>query len=137
MAVKTTLQKITDKAKVIRKAHPKMKWTDAIKTASKEISGVKVIVKRKSATKTKAKPKRVAAVKVAGVPAKKSAPKRKISGVAIPQVNQGLAILKNIDVLEAKRTAARGKDAKDFIQYAINAEHQKLKSLERTLKNVR
>lgn len=36
----THLQKITSKAKQIRKAKPNMKWTDAIKQASKELKKV-------------------------------------------------------------------------------------------------
>lgn len=51
--MKTTLQKITAKAKQIRKARPSLKWTDAIKAASKSISG----------TKKKAAPKKKKAVK--------------------------------------------------------------------------
>lgn len=45
--MKTHLNKITDRAKQIRRIHPKMKWTDAIKKASKELKG-----------KTKAAPKK-------------------------------------------------------------------------------
>jgi len=37
----THLQKITNKAKQIRKQHPGMKWTNAVKQASKLISGTK------------------------------------------------------------------------------------------------
>lgn len=54
----THLQKITAKAKQIRKAHPKMIWTDAIKKASKELAGKKVgAVKKKAAHKKAAKKK--------------------------------------------------------------------------------
>lgn len=53
--MKTTLQKITAKAKQIRKAKPSLAWTDAIKAASKAISGVK----KKAAPKKAAKKKKL------------------------------------------------------------------------------
>lgn len=54
----THLQKITTRAKQIRKAHPKMIWTDAVKKASKELAGKKVgAVKKKTAPKKAAKKK--------------------------------------------------------------------------------
>jgi len=43
MAATTTLQKITTRAKQIRKAHPKKAWTDCIKAASKEIKAGKKV----------------------------------------------------------------------------------------------
>lgn len=58
------LIKITNKAKQLRRANPRLKWTDAVKKASKLI---------KPATKKAATKKRVAK-KVSGV--KKSAPKK-------------------------------------------------------------
>lgn len=47
---KTALNKITDRAKIIRKSHPSMKWTDAIKKASVELKK-KTPAKRKSVIK--------------------------------------------------------------------------------------
>lgn len=59
------LIKITNKAKQLRRANPKLKWTDAVKKASKLI---------KPAAKKAAPKKRAVAKKVSGV--KKSAPKK-------------------------------------------------------------
>lgn len=59
------LKKITNKAKQLRRANPKMKWTDAVKKASKLV---------KPAAKKAAPKKRAVAKKVSGV--KKSAPKK-------------------------------------------------------------
>ena len=49
----THLKKITDLARKLRKAKPMLKWTDAIKAASKSITGVKKhTVKKKAVKKT-------------------------------------------------------------------------------------
>jgi hypothetical protein len=49
----THLKKITDLARKLRKAKPLLKWTDAIKAASKSITGIKKhVVKKKLAKKT-------------------------------------------------------------------------------------
>lgn len=50
MATKTHLQKITDKAKQLRKANPKLKWIDAVKKASKLVP-TKKAAPRKAAKK--------------------------------------------------------------------------------------
>lgn len=56
MATKTHLQKITDKAKQLRKANPKLKWIDAVKKASKLMPKKAVgAVKKKAAPKKAAK----------------------------------------------------------------------------------
>jgi hypothetical protein len=65
------LKAITTKAKQIRKAHPNMKWTSAIKEASRLLRGKKIGAKRKSAPK---KRRRVGAVKKTS--ARKSAVRR-------------------------------------------------------------
>lgn len=53
---KTHLQKITDKAKQLRKANPKLKWIDAVKKASKLMPKKAVgAVKKKAAPKKAAK----------------------------------------------------------------------------------
>ncbi len=49
------LKKITAKAKQIRKAHPKMKWTDAVKKASASIKGASKPAAKKRAVKKAAK----------------------------------------------------------------------------------
>ena len=59
------LIKITNKAKQLRRANPKMKWTDAVKKASKLV---------KPTAKKAAPKKRAVAKKVSGV--KKRAPKK-------------------------------------------------------------
>jgi hypothetical protein len=54
------LKKITTRAKSIRRAHPAMKWTAAIKQASREIKGMgsaKKTARKKTVTKKRA-PKR-------------------------------------------------------------------------------
>lgn len=82
-----TLNKITTKAKQIRKAHPSMKWTAAIKQASAtlkregKIGGAKATrkptrpAKRKKVVRAKARPRRKIgsrmAVRVAGVTKRK------------------------------------------------------------------
>lgn len=89
----TKLQQIVNKAKQMRKAHPKKyaKWTDYVKAASKSLSGLDSVkrsgnkttvnyTRSKVAAKKKAAPKK-AAVK------KKAAPKKKI--VKRPASNQG------------------------------------------------
>ena len=49
----THLKKITDLARKMRKAKPTLKWTDAIKAASKNITGIKkTVVKKKAVKKT-------------------------------------------------------------------------------------
>lgn len=45
------LKKITAKAKQLRKAHPKMKWTDAVKKASASMKGASKPAAKKSAPK--------------------------------------------------------------------------------------
>lgn len=65
------LKKITDQAKRIRKAHPNMKWTDAVAKAGKQYKSGKVsavpkpAAHKKSAHKKAAAPKKVARKKVA------------------------------------------------------------------------
>jgi hypothetical protein len=73
------LQKITKKAKQIRKEHPQMKWTNAVKQASKMLS--------KTNTKTAKTMTKRKTVVVAGNKAHHAAPethkkKRKVSGVS-------------------------------------------------------
>ena len=51
--MKSHLQKITARAKVIRKSHPAMKWTDAIKKASKQVAGVSTASLKKTMKKQK------------------------------------------------------------------------------------
>lgn len=71
----THLQKITARAKQIRKAHPKMIWTDAIKKASKELAGKKV-----GAVKKKAAPKKAAMKKPHTKWGKVASHKRRVAG---------------------------------------------------------
>ena len=71
----THLQKITARAKQIRKAHPKMIWTDAIKKASKELAGKKV-----GAVKKKAAPKKAAKKKAHTKWGKVASHKRRVAG---------------------------------------------------------
>jgi hypothetical protein len=47
----THLKKITDLARKMRKAKPTLKWTDAIKAASKSITGIKKTAIKKKAVK--------------------------------------------------------------------------------------
>jgi hypothetical protein len=47
----THLKKITDLARKMRKAKPTLKWTDAIKAASKSITGIKKTAVKKKAVK--------------------------------------------------------------------------------------
>jgi hypothetical protein len=47
----THLKKITDLASKMRKAKPTLKWTDAIKAASKSITGIKKTAVKKKAVK--------------------------------------------------------------------------------------
>jgi hypothetical protein len=47
----THLKKITDLARNLRKAKPTLKWTDAIKAASKSITGIKKTAVKKKAVK--------------------------------------------------------------------------------------
>jgi hypothetical protein len=47
----THLKKITDLARKLRKTKPTLKWTDAIKTASKSITGIKKIAVKKKLVK--------------------------------------------------------------------------------------
>lgn len=58
----THLKRITTRANQIRKAHPSMKWTAAIKKASSELKGGKKSAPKKRVAK-KAAPKKRAAVK--------------------------------------------------------------------------
>lgn len=51
----TTLQKITARAKAIRKKHPSKKWTDCIKAASRELKSSGAIGVSKPAKRSKRK----------------------------------------------------------------------------------
>ena len=51
MAATTTLQKITTRAKQIRKQHPNKKWTDCVKAASNELKAGKSSLKQSTTKK--------------------------------------------------------------------------------------
>lgn len=130
MAV-STLQKITTKAKQLRKAAPKMKWTDAIKKAAKELKGAFAPAKKaKVAGVVRTKRKRTTApVKV---PTKISAsPKKKADSL----LRQGNAIVAKIAQMEAKYKTLKNKEAKQLMAMAINGEHFKLDIVKQQLKN--
>lgn len=62
----STLRKITTRAKAIRKLHPSMKWTSAIKAASKELKSKGAVGKTKKAgtRRRKVGKKRISAIKL-------------------------------------------------------------------------
>lgn len=68
---------MTARAKLIRKAHPSMKWTNAIKQAAKELSGKKV-----SGVKKKSSPKKRKAVGRVKTTTRASSAPRKVGTVA-------------------------------------------------------
>jgi len=134
------------KAAAYRKKNKGMTMPEAVKAVSgKSVSGTK----RKPATKRK---------KVAGTTRKATAPVRKpvmkiagakrkrrpVTGVKVgtsksvsgieKKFNHGNDILKRINRLETKLKSTRGKDARDFIIRVINAEHDKLDAVKRSLK---
>jgi hypothetical protein len=123
------LKKITVKAKQIRKTHPKMKWTDAIKAASKQISGI-----GKTKTKRTVKRKRVAGVRVSSTNKTKSIAPRKVG--AIGALGKAGCIMAGIDKMEKKLKSEKRKEMRSFIIEAINAEHDKLDLLKNQLKKV-
>lgn len=79
------LKKIVAEAKRIQKAHPQMKWTNAIKDAAKHIkSGAKTVVKKKSTVsgiRSEAKDLAKRAVKKAASKVKSAAKKSVKSGL--------------------------------------------------------
>ncbi len=113
------LKKITAKAKQIRKAHPKMKWTDAVKAASKTISGVPTKRVRKGAVKiASSKPAAKVTVRVGSI------------GAVCVMAGK---IVGSIDKMEKRYKSEKNRDMREFLKHAINAEHDKLDLLKKTL----
>ena len=105
-----TLQKITARAKQIRKASPKMKWTAAVKKAGAEY-------------RSKGKPgkvvktvKKTARKKVAAVPVKKMGGKT-IAGL---KAETKKMLLSKYGLLSAAKVVANTKREKTAIQKEIN-----------------
>lgn len=108
------LKKIVAEAKRIQKAHPQMKWTNAIKDAAKHIkSGAKTVVKKKSTVsgiRSEAKDLAKRAVKKAASKVKSAAKKSVKSGLlklAHSKYLSGIGNLNNSLIEEIKR-ANRG-----------------------------
>lgn len=128
-----TLKQITAKAKTIYKPG-KMLWTDAIKKASAQLSGIKP-KKIAGVAKRKKKRKVVSGVAKAKPVAKRSVTVGKTKRVgAIGAVGAGFKVIREIDSLEAKLKHTKGVDQRNFVKAAINAKHDKLDSLRRNIK---
>ena len=118
--------------KKYRKENPGVAFRTAQKRVASEMKSGKV-----SGPKKKAAAKR----KVAARPAKVAAPKTKRKRIAGPKkiassksigkIDRGLAIVKEIDKLEAKRAALTRKELRDLVQLEINNLHLKLDRLSR------
>lgn len=112
------LKKIVAEAKRIQKAHPAMKWTNAIKDAAKHIkSGAKTIVKKASTAKKKA------------VSIKKTAKKRvKYAKSAIKNTKKAFGI----NGLSKKYDAIGSyfKDHADKLKYAMQLKASYISSIE-------
>lgn len=125
------------RAKRLRKAHPKTKYSDLLKKAAAEISGTgkckpSVAGKKVSGVKKVAGVKKVSGVKkpasVKGSVKRSSA----ISGMA--QIKKAEKISNDIDKLEAKRSVfvkGKKKDLVHIVERQINALHDKLDVLKK------
>lgn len=137
-----TLQQITTRAKQLYKPKTGMKWTDAIKKASKElktgkkVSGAKVVgrVKKRKAVK------RVGAIKMPKKTVKRISvvsgvkPKSNVKRLgAIGAVDKGFAVISKINSLEKKLKTTKGVDARNFVKTAINKQHDKLDQIRKSL----
>lgn len=136
-----TLQEITAEAQKIRKAHPRIEWKTAISQASKKLKGKKVAgVKVTVKTGTK-KRKRVSGVKVGKVAkvgrvtkvGNSKAYRPKISG-AIGAIGRAKKIKGGIDKLERELKGIKDRELKQLYHIAINAEHDKIDAIKRSLK---
>lgn len=137
-----TLQEITKRAKQLYKPKSGMKWTDAIKKASKELSSGKKVAGRKivgAVKKRKAKrpvgvgmlPKRIVK-RVSVVSGLK--PKSKVKALgAIGAVDRGFKVISKINTLEKRLKETKGVDARNFVKTAINKEHDKLDKIRKSL----
>jgi hypothetical protein len=143
----TALQKITTRAKQIRKASPNMAWAVAIKKASAEYrSGSIKKVKRAavSGTRKKAPAKKVTRVKARTVviagPKKKSPARKKastgfsIGAVAISQLNdQHTKKLRYEKELAAARIRKEKKSVIQALQKLISTTKQHITALKRSI----
>jgi hypothetical protein len=122
------------RAKAYVKAHPRTSFQDAIQKVKgkKTVSGVK----RKAATVSKPtarKPKKETVTKTTRVTATVGKAIGRIGSVNSAE-KAGLKLLANINRLTVKLRTTKGTDAKNFIKRLINAEHDKLDSLNKKLK---
>lgn len=121
----TALTKITARAKKIRKEHPKMAWSAAIKKAGAEYRNgtIKGAPKKKAAPKKKSARKKVGGVVAGGGVA---AP----LGTLVGNINNAKKILSGrIGRMEAQKTTAKTKRDKTKIGKEIAAEKIKLRKL--------
>lgn len=117
----TALQKITKRAKQIRKAKPMMKYVDAQRQAAAELTKPTKKLKKKSVSGLRV---------VAGVRTLKSvkAVKKSVTK-SVSSFEAGMKILAKIDIMERMLKSAKGADRKNFIKREINTMHDKLDQL--------
>lgn len=128
------------KAATYRKKHKGMTMPEAVKAVSKgaKVSGTK----KKAASVTGVKkrkrisgPKKVASSsKRVGSVILVTNRKKAHSGIS-SEVSKALSIQRKIDRMEVKYKNAKGKQMKDTIALAINAEHKKITQIQRALKS--
>lgn len=135
-----TLQEITKRAKQLYKPKSGMKWTDAIKKASKELSSGKKVAGRKivGTVKKRKAVKRVGAVRSPAVKrisvVSGLKPKSKVKALgAIGAVDRGFKVISKINTLEKRLKETKGVDARNFVKTAINKEHDKLDKIRKSL----
>lgn len=119
------LKRITTEAKRIRRIHPKLKWIDAVRQASKKLKGK--AVKKKTAPRKTARKK--AAVKKSVV--KRSSPKvhrlTKTAGQYMAAARK--VLIEDLGKAEARKFVATTKTAKRKIQKSINEKKVKLRKI--------
>lgn len=120
----TAFTKIVAEAKRIRKAHPAMKWTNAIKDAAKHIkSGAKTVVKKASSAKKKAiSIKKVAKKRVVHA---KSAVKHAKKALGIGSINKSTieSIERNLRLIGIANDFIN--DYKEKLKKSQNSENKK------------
>lgn len=121
---------IFSKAAAYRKDHPRTSFQDAIK----KVSGKKVgAVKKKVSVTGHTKPKKKTVIKTERLTTiGRVAPRRSAVSTAMPAAyRSGMAILKNIDKMEAELKKTKGVDAKNLLKTLINKQHDKLDHLKK------
>jgi len=124
------LKKITAEAKRIRRIHPKLKWIDAVRQASKKLKGKTVkkkTARKKSAVRKSARPAarvKVTRVKVARV---KAARPTKTAAHYMSQARK--VLIEDLGKAEARKFIATTKTAKRKIQKTINEKKSRLRKV--------